>query len=94
MPHIPLRIRIAAWIAFFAILGAWWWLVTTAVYDWFPDWLNDILFTAMVCGFAYYFGYERGLSRGQDLRDASLTDSPEQSGGVVPDFLPLGADRD
>ena len=62
MPIIPLRIKIAMWIAFFAIMGVWSWIVSKAVYVWLPEWITipvGLGFLALSVG---YYGREAWLA--------------------------------
>lgn len=58
--HVPLWLKVAMFVAFFAILGLWAVLMRFVWYEWAPGWLVDVGFVALVGSLAYYFGYERG----------------------------------
>jgi hypothetical protein len=50
------------WIAFFAIMGAWSWLVSKAVYVWLPEWITVPAGLVVVAFSAGYYGREAWLA--------------------------------
>lgn len=92
-PYIPFWVKVAMFAAFFAIMGAWAWLVNRAVYHWLPKWIVvpvGFAFIALAIGM-----YSRdAFLWWQDRRRRRLPRRPKQARGIVADDLPLRADRD
>lgn len=76
MPHITLHIKIAMWVAFFALTGAWWWLVHQAVYRWLPEWITVPVGFGFLAFSACLYARELWLRR-KELRRDRLTSRAE-----------------
>lgn len=74
---LPLRTKVMMILGFVVAMGAWSWLVSTAVYEWIPSSIAAML-GALLLGLAAGFVLGEWSARREILRrDAALRDVPE-----------------